>query len=242
MSGSNDILIANIKEKGNEVTAFLEKEGIQVRYTSVRLIDYLIAGRIAVVRRTVESFLAELANKMVYRTAPEFKRSFPDPIYIVEGSAPAATISATTPGRAGITYLTFVHRIPIIFSSTPEESAKYIALMMKQAEFAASPTDQSASADANTGDELDQPLPELDAEVQIQVLSSIPGISRDNATLLLSRFGSLKGVCSADEKDLQKIKGIGAKKARAIISTITTVTMPTEKDSKKKAAHSPIGR
>jgi ERCC4-type nuclease len=242
LSGSNDILIANFKEKGNEVTAFLEKEGIQVRYTALRLIDYLIAGRVAVVRRTVESFLADLSNKMVYRTAPEFKRSFPDPLYIVEGTAPAATISATTPGRSGITYLTFVHRIPIIFASTPEETAKYIALMMKQAEFASAPTDSedspgenAATESADAGDEAIV----LEADVQIKLLAALPGLTEGNAVALLARFGSLKAVFEAPEKELAKVKGIGAKKAKIIVTALTTSTAPknNDKPARRKPAH-----
>ncbi len=248
MSGSNDILIANIKEKGNEVTTFLEKEGIQIRYTALRLIDYLIAGRVAVVRRTVESFLADLSNKMVYRTAPEFKRSFPDPLYIVEGNSPAAAISATTPGRSGITYLTFVHRIPIIFASTPEESAKYIALMMKQAEFASTPADPDA---ASTNDEAAAESADssfdavvLDADLQIKLLSALPGLTAENAAALLAKFGTLKAVFEASEKDLAKVKGIGAKKAKTIVLAVTASPAPTreEKAARRKSAHSSISR
>ncbi|MGB5107037.1 MAG: helix-hairpin-helix domain-containing protein [Candidatus Zixiibacteriota bacterium] len=239
MSGANDILIANIKEKGNEVTAYLEKEGINIRYTALRLIDYLIAGRIAVIRRTVPAFMEDLSNKMVYRTAPEFKRTFPDPLYIVEGDRPASTISSTTHGRSGVTYLTFVNRIPIIFSSTPEETGKYLALMMKQVAFASTAETMSNGNNEKIDDESSA---EIDAEVQLQVLSAIPGIKEDNAKALLAKYGSLRAIIDADETELSKVKGIGAKKAKAIMQAFNASAIEEQKQPVNRSSKAPLSR
>ncbi len=238
MSGASDILIANIKEKGSEVTAFLEKEGINIRYTALRLIDYLIAGRIAVIRRTVPAFMEDLSNKLVYRTAPEFKRTFPDPLYIVEGDRPASTISSTTHGRSGVTYLTFVNRIPIIFSSTPEETGKYIALMMKQVAFAS-----TAEAMSDDGEETsDDSTVEIDAEVQMQILSAIPGIKEEDAKALIAKFGSLRAIAEADEAAIAKIKGLGGKKAKAIAQAFNASLLQSQPRAEAKSSKSSIAR
>lgn len=238
MSGASDILIANIKEKGSEVTAFLEKEGINIRYTALRLIDYLIAGRIAVIRRTVPAFMEDLSNKLVYRTAPEFKRTFPDPLYIVEGDRPASTISSTTHGRSGVTYLTFVNRIPIIFASTPEETGKYIALMMKQVAFAS--TAETMSDDNK--ETSDESTVEIDAEVQMQVLSAIPGVKEENAKALIAKFGSLRAIAEADEAEIAKVKGLGGKKAKAITQAFNASLLEIQPRVETKSAKSSVAR
>lgn len=232
MSGASDILIANIKEKGSEVTAFLEKEGINIRYTALRLIDYLIAGRIAVIRRTVPAFMDDLSNKLVYRTAPEFKRTFPDPLYIVEGDRPASTISSTTHGRSGVTYLTFVNRIPIIFSSTPEETGKYLALMMKQVAFASTAGTMSKDSDETSDDSTI----EIDAEVQMQVLSAIPGIKEDDAKALIAKFGSLRAIAIAEEADLAKVRGIGGKKAKSVAQAFNASLLDIQPSTNAKSS------
>lgn len=238
MSGASDILIANIKEKGSDVTTFLEKEGINIRYTALRLIDYLIAGRIAVIRRTVPAFMEDLSNKLVYRTAPEFKRTFPDPLYIVEGDRPASTISSTTHGRSGVTYLTFVNRIPIIFSSTPEETGKYIALMMKQVAFAS-----TAETMSNDNEETsDESTVEIDAEVQMQVLSAIPGVKEENAKALIAHFGSLRAIAEADEAEIAKVKGLGGKKAKAIAQAFNASLLESQPRAATKSSKSSIAR
>lgn len=238
MSGASDILIANVKEKGSEVTAFLEKEGINIRYTALRLIDYLIAGRIAVIRRTVPAFMDDLSKKLVYRTAPEFKRTFPDPLYIVEGDRPASTISSTTHGRSGVTYLTFVNRIPIIFSSTPEETGKYLALMMKQVAFAS-----TAEQTPDHGDEISEDSTvEIDAEVQLQILGAIPGIREENAKLLIAKYGSLRAIAEADEAELAKVKGVGSKKAKAILQAFNASLLDSQPQNDVKSSGHSIAR
>lgn len=238
MSGASDILIANIKEKGSEVTIFLEKEGINIRYTALRLIDYLIAGRIAVIRRTVPAFMEDLSNKLVYRTAPEFKRTFPDPLYIVEGDRPASTISSTPHGRSGVTYLTFVNRIPIIFSSTPEETGKYLALMMKQVAFAS-----TAETMPHNDDETPEgSTVEIDAEVQLQILGAIPGLKEDNARALIAKFGSLRAIAEANETELAKIKGVDTKKAKAIAQAFNASHLDSQPQPKTKSAKTSVAR
>lgn len=240
MSGVSDILIANVKEKGSEVTNFLEKEGIQIRFTSLRLVDYLIAGRVAVIRRTVDAFMEDLSNKMVYRTAPEFKRTFPDPLYIVEGDHPAAIVSGSTHGRSGVTYLTFVNKIPIIFSTTPEETAKYLAMMMKQAEFVSASDVPAVEIEDEANTIADGSS--ADGEAPVRILAAVPGITAENAKLLLEKFGSLRAVLDASESSLAKIKGIGAKKAKAIAEIFS---VPASGNSTRRGGSSskaPIAR
>jgi ERCC4-type nuclease len=107
---------------------------VAIKFTPLKLVDFIAAGKIAIIRRTMDEFVAELQNKMVYRTAIEFKRDFPDPLYIVEGKQTVDSSSATTI-RAGITYLSVGRRIPIIFTTGEQDTARYISLLLKQSEF-----------------------------------------------------------------------------------------------------------
>ena len=77
MSGIENVLIANIREKESSLIPLLEKEGVAIKFTPLKLVDFIAAGKIAIIRRTMDDFVGELQNKMVYRTAIEFKRDFP---------------------------------------------------------------------------------------------------------------------------------------------------------------------
>jgi DNA excision repair protein ERCC-4 len=212
LSGIENVLIANIREKESKLIPLLEKEGVMLKFTSLKLVDFIAAGKIAIVKRTMDEFVAELQNKMVYRTAIELKRDFPDPLYIVEGKQTTDVSSATTI-RVGITYLTVLNRIPIIFTNNEEDTARYISLLLKQSEFSSERETPQPQAPV----EIEQPQPS-EGNFQEQILAKIPGLSPANVKTLMDTFGNLKSVFGASEEKLKAIKSIGPKKAKAIIA------------------------
>jgi len=212
LSGIENLLIANIREKESSLVPLLEKEGVAIKFTPLKLVDFIAGGKIAIIRRTMDEFVAELQNKMVYRTAIELKRDFPDPLYIVEGQ-PVVNGSSTTAVRAGITYLSVGRRIPIIFTTGEQDTARYISLLIKQAEFASERVTQPSEAPV----EIEEKQP-MEGNYQEQILSLIPGVSADNAKTLMASFGNLKSVFNASEEKLRAIKSIGPKKAKAIVA------------------------
>ena len=58
-------------------------------------------------------------------------------------------------------------------------------------------------------------------DAQIRVLSGLPGISTMLAGRLLSNFGSLERIFSAEEEELVKVDGIGRRKAREIRAVLS---------------------
>ena len=189
-SASSDVLIASTKQKDSDIIPYFEAEGIDVHFSNLKFADYIVGDRFAIIRRTLDEFVADLDNKMIYRTAPEFKRSFSDPLYIVEGFTPGAKMSASTSGRAGITYLTIMNRIPIIFTNSAEETARYISLIMKQAEYA--PTHDDVIEDDDSQQRLvressaaDNGSAKSTRDFKTKSLCALPGITPDAAEALL---------------------------------------------------------
>ena len=50
----------------------------------------------------------------------------------------------------------------------------------------------------------------------LYILQGLPGVGPSRAAALLDRFGSVRGVCSADEGTLVAVRGIGPSGARKI--------------------------
>ena len=67
-------------------------------------------------------------------------------------------------------------------------------------------------------------------EVQVYVVSSLPGVGTKNASNLLRRFGSVRGVMNASVAELQEVPGIGPKRAKEIHS-VATAAFPSEEGS-----------
>ena len=214
MPGIEKILIVNLKEKDSELIPLLEQEGVAIKFTSLKLVDFIAAGKIAIIRRTMDEFVADLRNKMIYRTAIEFKRDFPDPLYIVEGK-PTGEGSSSPTVRSGITYLTVLNRIPIIFTSSVEDTAKYISLLLKQSEFSSEKEARPTTTEPEDG----QPR---EGAYQFEILARLPEVTPANARALMDRFSNLKSLFTASEAELKAIKGIGPKKAKAIVAAIAT--------------------
>lgn len=53
----------------------------------------------------------------------------------------------------------------------------------------------------------------------LNIVTGIPGISKELGQSLLLEFGSVEKICQASEKDLQKVEGIGKGKANKIYET-----------------------
>ncbi|TFH59120.1 MAG: hypothetical protein E4G91_09125, partial [Candidatus Zixiibacteriota bacterium] len=111
------------------------------------------------------------------------------------------------------TYLSVGRRIPIIFTSGEEDTARYISLLLKQSEFSSERETQPVAIPVEA--EEKQPT---EGNYQEQILAHIPGLTPANIKTLMETFGNLKSVFGASEDKLKAIKSIGPKKAKAIVA------------------------
>jgi Fanconi anemia group M protein len=199
-------LIVNSRDRGSQLIPKLEKEGLAFAFSQLKYVDFLIAGRIAIIRRKTEDFAEDLKTKMLYRTLPFFKREYTEPLYIVEGESLMVNGTPMPAIRSGITHITSVSRIPIIRTRDSDETARYLSLLVKQAQFSA-PAEPRQEVDEDDS----QPVP-----WQVAMLEHLPDVDRVIATRLLKQFGSIRGVLNAEVSALQKIKGLGPKKSEKI--------------------------
>jgi ERCC4-type nuclease len=204
-------IIANTRERDSELAGLLENEEIKVGFAPLRYADFLIGGRLAIIRRTNVDFIADLKSKMLYRTLVFFKREYPEPLYLVEGDKLSVNGTPLPTIRSGITHIAAVTRIPIIFTTDAADTAKYMSLLVKQSRFASPAPGERDSAEA----EDEQPLP-----FQLKMLTQLPDVTGSIAQRMMDKFGTLKGVFCAKVTELQKIKGLGPKKAWKIKQAI----------------------
>jgi ERCC4-type nuclease len=148
---------------------------------------------------------------MLFRTLVFFKREYPEPLYLVEGERLSVNGTSLPTLRSGITHITAVSRIPIIFTGDVSETAKYMSLLVRQARLAGPPPEPQEPVDV----EDEQAVP-----YQLRMLAQLPDVTPGIAQRLMDRFGTLKGVFCAKVTELQKIKGLGPKKAWKIKQAI----------------------
>ena len=200
-------LIINTQDRDSDLIHYLEKEEITFTFSQLKYVDFMIAGRIAIIKRTTEEFAVDLKNKMVHRTLPFFKREYPEPLYIIEGEDLAVNGTPLPTIRSAITHITAVSRIPIIRTMDTRETARYLALLVKQSQFSGPSTRRAVQS---------EPEDEQPVAWQVEILTHLPDVDRVIAARLMKKFGTVRAVLDAKTSSMQKIKGVGPKKSERI--------------------------
>lgn len=207
-AGEMVTLVADTAQKGNEILAELEEKKARVIYSNLQIGDYQITDNVYVTYMTSEEFVQRLEDKRIYRQVLELKRSCPEPILIVEGPSVYEVKNANTNVINGaLAFISILNRIPVVFTSSPQESADIIFMATNQMQF-------------GLGFEVhvdEQRMKKADyKEMQLDVVGALPGIGPELAKALLKKHGSLQSVFAADAEGLNGTTGIDEAKAEVL--------------------------
>jgi len=208
---SNLSMIVSNRQKGRPVVNELEKMGIILRFANLKAGDFLISGKMAVVIETAEEFMESISSKILFRRLVDFRRDFPEAVFIIEGFDCLDGKINAPKVRSAISYITILNRMPIIVSRDPKDTAEYLNLLARQAQ-------HGLTFDPETEKQREK-YASL-REAQIAIVSTLPDVGPATAENLLSYFGSLAKIFTASVSDLVEVGGIGTKKAEKIRSFI----------------------
>jgi len=112
-----------------------------------------------------------------------------------------------------VTLQAFEAKLSLVLAWTDAEAAAYLETLHRQ---------QNKGAEA-----LMAKLPQGDKRARLaEVLASVKGVNRTDASRIMDRFGSLAGVARAAEEDLLRCSGIGDKKVRRLHQVFHTPFFP----------------
>jgi ERCC4-type nuclease len=204
-------IIINAALKDNPVATLLGELGVETRFISLKQGEFVLSPETGIKYMTRGNFLAGVQNRSIYRDIIEFGREFSQPVIIVEGSQ-----TSSEPGmditqlHTAILFISIMNRIPVIFTANDIESAQLIFMMSAQA---------TSGLDLNgatkTGPEKGKTA-KTNGDLRQLIIESIPDVGPALAKALLKHFGSLSRLFSSNPKDLQRVEGVGPKRARSI--------------------------
>ena len=205
----NDIIIfADSREQGNIVDQ-LYLQGINVKVGQLKVGDFILSEDVCVERKIVEDFVNSLLDGRLFEQAKNLKSNFSLPLYLIEGNledmfktrnvAPQALWSA-------LASLVLDWKIPILFSSSPKETAEILATVAKREQI------EKKKEVSIRGEHK----PKTFAEQQQFFVEGFPMIGPTAAKELLKKFGNPKNIANASMDELQNVEGIGKKKAELI--------------------------
>ncbi len=210
MFDSNLSMIVSNRQKGRPIATELENLGIVLRYANLKSGDFLISEKIAVDIMNADEFIESVNNKMLFRKLIDFKRDFPEAVFILQGFIALNGKMNSPKIRSAISYITILNRMPIIMTTDAKDSAQYLNLLVRQAQHGL--TMESRDSDSRKKERYSSLK-----EAQVAVLSALPEVGSATAEAILTQFGSLSKVFKASASDLMRVGGIGRKKAERLV-------------------------
>lgn len=212
------------------VTGQLRDRGVHVVESNLKFGQYRVTDRCTVWHLSAAELAHMTADRTIYRKIPEFKRSTPEPIILVDGDPMAVQEKISPAGmRAAFTFLALHNRIPVLTAKDPAEAAELIYFMISQAQngmgmtLTETPIEEvtvdepaNGSNGGNGSNGRNGSRPEDPLELQEYILTSVPELNATAAKAMIEKYGSLKAVFAASAKDLTAFPGIGPKRAKKI--------------------------
>jgi Fanconi anemia group M protein len=185
------------REKNSLVPSELMSKGFKIKFEHLAVGDYLL-GKTCIERKTYPDFISSMINKRIFRQLKEIKR-YDEPTIILESPSalnPEKEKTSLDKAAKGL-MLSIVndYKIPLIFSSGPEETVDFIELIAKRKNKIKTEMSMRISA-----------TPKNSEEQKRFVLEGFPGIGASISKRLLEKFKTLKNVFNASDNELEKIE------------------------------------
>ncbi len=198
-------IIVDAREQGGGVVRSLHELGAKLEPRALDVGDYILSDRVVVERKECSDFIESLVNGRLWEQAKQL-RGWPHPILIVEGPslwghrnlAPEAVMGA-------LASLSLDFGIPVFQTRDGMETARFLMAVAKREQFR-----HNRSLAIRPG------KPDRPDEIQVFLISGLPGISDTLARRLLSHFGSAAAVFAASAESMEAVEGIGPERAREI--------------------------
>lgn len=195
-------IIVDHREKNSLVVSYLIQHGFAIEYAQLPVADYLVHD-VAIERKTVADFKSSIINKRIMKQLFDLKQ-YKKHALILEGinESMYEGILHENAFRGFLLSVIMNYQVPIIYTKSAEDTAKYIAVLAKK-----SPKkDMSLRAVSYVRNK----------EEQLQfILEGFPGIGPVTAKKLLMKFKNVQSIIGAKDEELKALIG---KKAESIIT------------------------
>ncbi|MDO8508863.1 MAG: ERCC4 domain-containing protein [Nanoarchaeota archaeon] len=186
-------IIVDHREKNSLVISELMSQGIDIEFRQLEVADYII-GDIAIERKTGIDLIGSMITKRIFFQLESLKQY--DRSLIIIESYQDINLSESKLSenaiRGLILSLALEHRIPLIFTKDPKETATFIALLTRRKKSEIS---------------LRSKIPMSDSKTLQFIIEGFPSIGPVTAKKLLSKYKSLKSIVNAPEDEIKSLLG-----------------------------------
>jgi DNA excision repair protein ERCC-4 len=168
--------------------------------------DCLVNGEVLVERKTIRDLAASLIDGRLFPQVARLAHSRYRSLLLIEGPAPSSRPDVHPHSVEGaLVSIAAIWRIPVLHSSDSEQSARLLRFLAEQVR---GPHERILRR-------FDR-KPKRLASRRLFLLQGLPGVGPALAQRLLTHFGSIERIVTADAATLAEVPGIGGGKAARI--------------------------
>jgi len=192
----------------------LSELGSHVVEKSITPADYVLSENCAVERKTLKDFLRSIYDGRLFEQVERLAKAYEKPILIVEGYTLQGLEDVENPKIfwGALARVLAEWGVSVIF--TPDERGTALFLY-SLAEKLQKESERRVLAKR-------KPRVYTLREKQLLILQGLPNIGPERAAKLLERFGTLRRVFQASERELLSVEGFGKKIVRQIREILDT--------------------
>lgn len=200
-------LVADVNEPP-ALVALLRERGVDVRVQRLAPADFVI-GPLALERKAVTDFHASVINKRLFEQLGRLRDTYPPPVGLVlEGDL--AFFEERRQPRAmwgALSAVALDFGVSILPTPSRESTADLLTVLARRI---------ARSGPPGTHDVRFKPRTATQQDAQKFAVQGLPGIGNVVSESLLEQFGSVRRLFAAQERELLRAPGVGARRAREI--------------------------
>ncbi len=199
-------VVVDSREISSRVVEELLILGCEIIERNIAVGDYVCSDRVCVERKTAQDFVASIIDGRLFEQLSKLSEYYERSVLIIEGYNFFSRNIHENALYGALASCTLDFNVTILHSSNPRETAKIIYSIAKR---------EQLKSGRNIAFKVKSKPKELE-KIQLNLVASLPFISVKLAERLLKTFGTPRSVFTASEGALQRVEGIGEKKARII--------------------------
>ncbi len=216
-------VVVDERERASGVPELLKTFGLQVERRMLDVGDYVVSPDCAVERKEVRDFVQSLYSGRLFDQAYRLSEEYGQPVLVVEGD-PSALLGEMAKPRAfwgALTTLAFNYGLHVFFTVDARQTAELVFALARRRVGLAPRGPFVRKRLGGKKRDLGQ--------LQLLLVSGLPGIGVKLANRLLERFGSLRRVFGSSVAELSSVSGVGRGKAEKIGAFLDAAYCPNER-------------
>ncbi|ALG80960.1 DEAD/DEAH box helicase [Halanaeroarchaeum sulfurireducens] len=210
-------IVVDQRELDADIARDLSKRSdVETRLETLAVGDYVLSDRVAIERKTLGDFLDTLlgGDRSLFEQLGDLRTHYARPVLVLEGEGDLYTERDIHPNaiRGALASLAVDFGVSLLRTRDEDDTTALLATIAER-EQAGSDREVSVHGEKTT---------KTMAEQQEYVVSSIADIGPVTARTLLTAFGDVESVLTADREDLLDVDGVGAVTADRIREVVAS--------------------